>query len=173
VAIRKPQRFLPAPGTNVLWRVVRVSTGDTIQQGTYLVGADGLVKAENITIARHPETYKLIFINPNAIGIIKTGNEIPEKYSLSQNYPNPFNPVTKIKFNIASAKAQYIEPVRIIIYDILGREVTTLVNEQLSPGKYEVTWDASDHSSGVYYYRIVAERNGDKYQKTLKMILVK
>jgi len=123
-----------------------------------------------------------------AIGIKPISLEIPSHFSLSQNYPNPFNPVTKIKFAIPAPLPFGEGPVRkdsfggvgsivrLIIYDILGREVETLVNEQLKPGTYEVTWDpeisghgAPSISSGVYFYRISA---GD-FTNTKKMILIK
>ncbi|HJY64197.1 MAG TPA: T9SS type A sorting domain-containing protein, partial [Ignavibacteria bacterium] len=84
-------------------------------------------------------------------------------------YPNPFNPTTKIGFNIPSAVAQYIEPVQLVIFDILGREIQTLVNEKLQAGSYEVTFDASKLSSGVYYYKLIAGIFSD----TKKMVVVK
>jgi len=103
------------------------------------------------------------------MGIQQTGSEIPQTFSLSQNYPNPFNPTTKIRFNIPSAVAQYIEPVQLVIFDILGREIQTLVNEKLQAGSYEVTFDASKLSSGVYYYKLIAGIFSD----TKKMVVVK
>jgi photosystem II stability/assembly factor-like uncharacterized protein len=108
-----------------------------------------------------------------------TSTEIPDKFSLSQNYPNPFNPVTKITFQIplsrgVSARLRNGQEgrgvlVRLSIYDALGREVTTLVNEGLSPGTYEVEWDASNYPSGVYFYKLFT---GD-YMETRKMVLIK
>jgi hypothetical protein len=76
------------------------------------------------------------------IGIKSIGNSIPKSYNLYQNYPNPFNPDTKIKFDIASHPSPQGEGlgVRVIVYDILGREITILVREQLQPGTYEVEW---------------------------------
>lgn len=91
-------------------------------------------------------------------------NEIPNQYSLSQNYPNPFNPATKIKFGMPAAGFA-----RLKVYDMLGREVSVLVNEQLKAGKYEVNWNSSAFPSGVYYYKLVS---GD-FTDTKKMILVK
>jgi hypothetical protein len=109
-------------------------------------------------------------------------NQLVNKFSLKQNYPNPFNPNTKIKFEIpslplikgaglpaeASAQAGGMY-VQLIIYDILGREVTTLVNETLKPGVYEVSWNASKYSSGVYFY----ELKTDNFRDTKKMLLIK
>jgi len=94
------------------------------------------------------------------------GSNIPQVYSLSQNYPNPFNPPTKIKFAISGSS---VAQTFLSVYDILGREVAILVNEILQPGTYEVDWDASAQSSGVYYYRL----ESGSYAETKKMVLVK
>ena len=103
------------------------------------------------------------------IGIKQQTSEIPNWFSLSQNYPNPFNPVTKIKFDIPSnVKSEKLD-VKLIIFDVLGKEVTTLVNEQLNPGTYEVIWDASSYPSGVYFYKLITQG----YSETKKMVLVK
>ena len=88
---------------------------------------------------------------------IKNEN-IPLKFELSQNYPNPFNPTTIIKYSIPAVGDEYIRPtnkVTLKIYDLLGREVATLVNKEQTPGKYEVTFDAGQLASGTYIYRIV------------------
>ena len=98
----------------------------------------------------------------NGIQNLQTG--IPESYSLSQNYPNPFNPSTKIRFSASLAGE-----VRLIIYDISGKEIVSLVNQDLRPGNYEVEWNASNYSSGVYFYKITA---GD-FTEIKKMVLVK
>ncbi len=105
------------------------------------------------------------------IGIKPISNEVPNSFSLSQNYPNPFNPVTKIKFDTPpqpspKGRGQWV---RLLIYDALGREIATLVNEQLKPGSYEVEFDGSNYPSGVYFYKMLA---GD-YAETKKMILLK
>ena len=89
---------------------------------------------------------------------------IPVETILYLNYPNPFNPITTIKYDIIKA-----QDVNVIVYDILGREVVTLVNEQQQPGSYEVKWDASIVSSGIYFYQL---RTKD-YVNTKKMILLK
>ena len=96
--------------------------------------------------------------------INQISSEIPEGFSLYQNYPNPFNPFTNISFDIQNSNH-----VRIIIYNALGEEVVTLVNEKLSAGSYEVNWDASGNPSGVYFYKLQA---GD-YKETKKMMLIK
>lgn len=88
----------------------------------------------------------------------------PLKFDLYQNYPNPFNPVTIIKYDIVK-----VQDVKVTIYDILGREVKTLVNEQQQPGSYTIKWDASNVSSGVYFYQLKSK----DYINTKKMILLK
>jgi hypothetical protein len=98
------------------------------------------------------------------VGIKKISTEIPTLFSLSQNYPNPFNPNTKIRFDLPKNVN-----VKLTLYDMLGREVETIVNEQLNAGSYEVNWDGSKYTSGVYYYRL----NAGEFVETKKMILVK
>jgi hypothetical protein len=102
-------------------------------------------------------------------GIKTISNEIPDEIRLYQNYPNPFNPVTKIRFAIPSVGQMHAFELRLIIYDILGKEVQTLVNENLSPGTYEVNFDGSNLPSGVYIYRLTA----GNYTETKKMVLIK
>ncbi len=99
-----------------------------------------------------------------SVGINSNAGAVPEKYSLYQNYPNPFNPVTRINFDIPKQGV-----VSLKIYDILGREVKELVNETKSPGSYSVDFDASDFSSGTYFYRL--ESNG--FSDVKRMILIK
>jgi len=105
-----------------------------------------------------------------SIKIITT--ELPSTFSLSQNYPNPFNPMTNIRFDLPKSGL-----VKLIIYDLLGREITTLVNQKLQAGSYSVYWDGSNYPSGVYFYKLVV---GDAsaplsvaYSETKKMVLVK
>ncbi|HWA07794.1 MAG TPA: endonuclease [Ignavibacteria bacterium] len=97
-------------------------------------------------------------------GITPVSGEIPRSYDLSQNYPNPFNPVTNIKFSVPETGF-----VKLAVYDIMGREVNTLVSQNLKPGVYLADWDASMMTSGVYFYKITAGR----FSETKRMILVK
>jgi len=101
---------------------------------------------------------------PTSIEDETIANLIPMEYSLSQNYPNPFNPSTSIQYAISS-----MQFVQLKVYDILGNEVATLVNEEKQPGIYEVNFSASDFSSGVYLYRIQA----GSFVETKKMILLR
>lgn len=100
----------------------------------------------------------------NVVGINPISGEIPQQYTLSQNYPNPFNPVTNIKFSIPNTGI-----VKLVVFDILGREVATLVNETKTAGSYVVDFDASSLSSGAYFYRL----ESGNYTETKKMLLVK
>lgn len=100
----------------------------------------------------------------NTIGVTNISTEIPNAYLLSQNYPNPFNPSTNIKFALPVSGI-----VKLTLFDMLGREIETLVNGNLSAGTYNTDWNASNHSSGVYFYKLIT---GDFFE-TKKMILIK
>lgn len=105
----------------------------------------------------------------SVIGINPVNSLIPEKFSLYQNYPNPFNPVTKIKFDIPVNVKSQTPNVKLLIYDLLGRETAILVNEELKPGIYEIDFDGSDLPSGTYFYRLQA----GEYSETKSMIMLK
>ena len=101
------------------------------------------------------------------IGISPISSEIPEQFSLSQNHPNPFNPSTKIKFEIPLNVETTRRVVSLRIFDVLGREVRTLVNENLKPGVYEADFNAAGLPSGVYFYKL----NAGNFTETKKMII--
>jgi photosystem II stability/assembly factor-like uncharacterized protein len=103
-------------------------------------------------------------ISPPPLGINQVSQEIPEQFLLTQNYPNPFNPTTKIKFDISHQSYA-----KIIIYDVIGKEVRALINQQFSPGSYEIDFDGSSLPSGVYYYKLEA----GSFTETRKMVLIK
>jgi len=98
------------------------------------------------------------------VGIQNISTEIPSAYSLGQNYPNPFNPTTKIRFDVPKSGN-----VEISVYDMLGRKVTSLVDQKLRSGTFETEWNASDYPSGVYYYKLTT----DGVSETKKMVLLK
>jgi hypothetical protein len=105
------------------------------------------------------------------IGIQNISTEIPSSYSLVQNYPNPFNPITVIRFNITGfpVGTSGNDKVVLKVYDVMGREVQTLVNEKLNAGTYEVKFDGNMLTSGVYFYKMVSEG----FTETKRMILLK
>jgi Secretion system C-terminal sorting domain len=98
------------------------------------------------------------------LGVDDQSNEIPSQFTLEQNYPNPFNPLTTIKFQVPNSSF-----VNLKVYDVLGNEVATLVNEEKATGSYEVNFDAKGLSSGIYFYRI----NAGSFVETKKMIVLK
>ena len=112
----------------------------------------------------NPEIYYKRNPTGNPTGIQNINSEIPKEYKLEQNYPNPFNPKTNIRFDLSKNCM-----VKLVVFDALGREVETLVNESLKPGTYEVDWDGGNYTSGVYFYKF--ETVG--FSETKGMVLVK
>jgi photosystem II stability/assembly factor-like uncharacterized protein len=104
--------------------------------------------------------------NANIVGISPISAEVPLSLKLYQNYPNPFNPETKIRFDISKND---MSKVKLAVYNILGKEISTLVNEPLSPGTYEVEWNGANYPSGIYFYKL--ETNS--FSETKKLMLVK
>ncbi len=144
---------------------VNFSTGDTI----ITVFNNAQVQNFNVTVANEPIS---ITVDPDN-WILKTINSVvvgveeemqPQTFSLEQNYPNPFNPNTKIKFNLASNEFTTLK-----VYDVIGKEIATLVNNQMEAGQYEVTFDAGNLPSGVYIYSL----NAGNFKETRKMILMR
>ncbi|MCX6152337.1 MAG: M20/M25/M40 family metallo-hydrolase [Ignavibacteriales bacterium] len=99
----------------------------------------------------------------------KEENIIPAEYFLYQNYPNPFNPATKIEYSVPSSVRGEMTKISLKIFDILGREIETLVNEEKQPGNYEVVFDGSKFSSGIYFYIL----NAGDFRSSRKMCLIK
>jgi hypothetical protein len=107
---------------------------------------------------------------PTISGVPPASTEIPTSTQLLQNYPNPFNPSTHFQFAIA--KFGFVS---LKVYDLLGREVATLLNERKSPGVYNVVWDASSYPSGIYFYRLRVEDGavGEQFSDVKKLLLLK
>ena len=120
-----------------------------------ITGTLALTTVNNILIAKDNKMYfatdESVWKKNDSVTSLKNENQLIYNYTLEQNYPNPFNPSTEIKYSIPSA-AQ----VKIKVFDILGREVSILVNEYKEPGAYSITFDASNFSSGVYFYKLEA-----------------
>jgi PKD repeat protein len=104
-----------------------------------------------------------VFVN-NPTVISGNENTNPNEFKLEQNYPNPFNPTTNIKFSMSN-----LQFVTLKVYDMLGKEVTTLVKEKLTPGTYSINWNAAEYPSGVYFYKIIT----GGYSETKRMLLLK
>jgi hypothetical protein len=125
---------------------------DTTTGTATQIGSTGFAALNSITISQQ------------TVGIENISSEIPKEFDLHQNYPNPFNPETNIKFDVAKSDFVYLS-----VYDALGREVSVLVNEKLSPGIYSYKFNASNFASGVYYYRI---KTSD-FSSVKRMVVIK
>ncbi|MBZ0201080.1 MAG: T9SS type A sorting domain-containing protein, partial [Ignavibacteriaceae bacterium] len=110
--------------------------------------------------------------NLSDLSLVKNEGNSALTFSLEQNYPNPFNPSTKIKFTLPSpsqGEGPGVRSITLKIYDILGCEITTLINKELAPGNYEVEFNGSTLASGVYFYKLEA----GSFLQTKKMILIR
>lgn len=161
-------------------------SGTSSSVGGELVNSDGLVVAVNNSTSSNPftltapsagtYTVNAGYKNPSkewgstsaVITVTGVDEELiglkPESFALYTNYPNPFNPATKIRYAIAQTAFTTLR-----VYSILGKEIATLVNQEKTPGVYELNFDGSDIPSGTYIYKLQA---GD-YTKTKKMLLIK
>jgi hypothetical protein len=131
----------------------------------YLIQGAGHVRLRAESVS-NPSDFIEIDLSANTsqtIGITQI-NSIVKEFTLSQNYPNPFNPTTNINFSIP--KSEYVS---LRVYDMLGREVKSLVSQNLTQGEYQVNFDASGLASGMYYYSLRAGEN----VSVKKMVLVK
>jgi hypothetical protein len=130
------------------------------QAGTLTLGSMGNNSPEN--------RVRIVPINelpPSPPGnLISNAVVVPKEFKLEQNYPNPFNPTTTISFAIPKNAA-----VSLKIFDVLGKEVKSLVNEEMSPGNYSVSFDGSNLSTGIYYYRLKA----GEFSRVKKLLLAK
>ncbi len=113
---------------------------------------------------KNRDVYIIKTMGPEITELEHQAVKIATHYSLSQNYPNPFNPSTSIKYSIPQSSN-----VTLKVFDVLGSEIITLLNKEQSAGNYEVEFDGSDLTSGIYFYRLQA---GD-FVETKKMILLK
>lgn len=129
---------------------------------TVAMHLDYNTKSNRLTIGTHGRgAYRL---TAPLVNVSNISSNIPDNYSLSQNYPNPFNPITKIKYTIKHSGI-----VTLKVYDALGRNVSTLVNQTQSPGTYEAIFDASNLTSGIYFYKLET----GNYAETKKMMILK
>jgi len=112
----------------------------------------------------------LLDIDFNQISVgVNDENSLPQKNMLYQNYPNPFNPSTTIKYSIAqNNKGIGSDITKLIIYNVLGKKLVTLVNKRQSPGNYSVSFDGSKLSSGVYFYKLTS----GNFSRIKKMLLL-
>ncbi|RPI18885.1 MAG: T9SS C-terminal target domain-containing protein [Ignavibacteriae bacterium] len=134
---------------------------------TLLQGPDGFIYGLSGGYITAGGLYR---IKPQAFGI-KNNKNVADVFELKQNFPNPFNPNTKINYELKAAS-----DVRLSVFDVTGKEIAVLINKKQNPGPYEVIWNAEGFSSGVYFYRISARRDGsstEEFTDEKKMILIK
>lgn len=154
--LTKDRGVLKSTDSGVSWQEVLQQNNDSIYALCFLNNELGYVTGTKGKVFKTT--------TGGVIGINQISTEIPGKFNLEQNYPNPFNPTTNIKFAIPK-----FANVRLAVYDLLGREVESLVNRQLTPGVYEVNWNAAKFSSGIYLYRLIT----DEFSMVKKMSLIK
>jgi photosystem II stability/assembly factor-like uncharacterized protein len=135
-----------------------------------LFNASDMVDAANWYICGGANSGTMYRTTNGGISFIETvSSEIPTEFSLEQNYPNPFNPMTNIKFEIPASVETTRRVVSLIVYNSLGKEIATLVNEEMNSGTYEVNWNALNLPSGIYFYTL---RSGS-FTRMHKMVLLK
>ncbi|MBA4312046.1 MAG: hypothetical protein C0417_05400 [Chlorobiaceae bacterium] len=145
------------------WEIV-----NRMVDGELLVGSDKVALNQSGEVILKDEVDDITLI-------LKKRIAVPHAFALEQNYPNPFNPTTNFQFSIANMPAgvrgtQAGSQLTILkVYDVLGREVETLLNEVLNPGTYNVKWDATKYSSGVYFYKL----HSGNFTEIKKMLLVR
>ncbi len=132
--------------------LIQYPTAENFRSYSGLVGTDGNPLGD------------LSFYPPGLVGVETIGNEVPSSFTLNQNYPNPFNPTTTIKFSIPEAGTY-----KLAVYNILGQVVGQLINQELQAGNYQRIFDASNLSSGLYFYKL----SGKNVNLTKKMMLLK
>ena len=145
------------------WYVKFIAPNTTGPDTLYATGNSVNGNAMNDTLDRWNFSDDFI-VNVSPIGIRQINSNVPDKFSLFQNYPNPFNPKTNIKYEIANSSY-----VNLKVFDITGKLVDLLVDQEESPGTYEVDFNGSNIPSGIYFYRL----ESGNFKETRKMILVK
>jgi hypothetical protein len=161
------------------FRIERMNTKENVWKEIWFIAGNGTTNEPKIysyedkklQAAGYKYRIKQIDFNGN-YEYFQLENEVtiakPNVFALGQNYPNPSNPKSKIEFEIPLTGK-----VSLKVYDILGKEVLNIIDEQKEAGYYTAEFDGSSLASGVYFYRLLAEGNGQSFSKTLKMILVK
>jgi len=147
-------------------RIVKTNTGGTSWQtnsGTLFTSLNSVYAIDTNHVWACGANGKIIF-GGNIVGVQNISGTVPDKFSLYQNYPNPFNPVTNIKFDIPKSSFTTLK-----VYNALGKEIAVLLNEIKSAGSYQVDFDASALTSGVYFYRIETET----FTETKRLMLLK
>ena len=158
-------RFNPGAYTlgKVRFDIVGTCITDSIKFRVNPPFTTALTTVNDSTVAlTYPTTFNIV--NPTVLGTGSNLSEIPKEFKLYENYPNPFNPTTSIKYDLANNSF-----VKLVVYDITGKEVETLVSENMQAGRYEASFNGSSYSSGIYFAKIEA----GSYKHIIKMVMVK
>jgi hypothetical protein len=139
------------------WAPVNIGLTDTSVYALAISGTDLFAGTEGSGVWRRPLSEMITSVEHYSSGI-------PKEFTLAQNYPNPFNPSTSISFSLPTKSF-----VSLKVFDLIGREVATLVSEEMSAGNYTRQWNAVNMSSGIYFYRLHA----GAYRETKKLVLLK
>ena len=150
----------------MLYKEERIVENELIVNTNYQISTFGVDDENELYFADY-STGKIYTFEGTAVSVFNKNNNM--NFSLQQNYPNPFNPSTIIKYSIPSVETNGHASVQLRVYDVLGREVTTLVNEEQLPGNYEVNFKGENLSSGIYFARLTAR----SFSKTISMQLIK
>lgn len=156
IALSLGHTFLYTRNSGNTWNAWETPNGEYIYDVKFSNNRNGIAVGEHGAILK---------FNTDYVGIENTGTTIPSNIHLKQNYPNPFNPSTIISFTI-----QRPEFVTLKIYDMLGKEVQTLINGIINPGEHKINFSAAEIPAGVYYYTLKTESN---FTETKKMVLIK
>lgn len=158
-------RFTPGTYTlgKVRFNVVGTLVTDSIKFRVNPPFTTALTTVNDSTVAlAYPSTFSII--NPLLTGTGNNVSELPKEFKLYENYPNPFNPTTSIKYDIANNAF-----VKLVVYDVTGKEVETLVNDNLQAGRYEASFNGGNYASGIYFAKIEA----GSYKHIIKMVMIK
>ncbi|VAX27567.1 alpha-L-arabinofuranosidase [hydrothermal vent metagenome] len=145
------------------------ATNEIVHENVTIKGSTFNTAAASFSYTFEKHSVTVIILDNSTTGAKQLSNQIPDQFELMQNYPNPFNPSTTIKYAIPSNVKREMSNVKLVVYDILGREVATLVNETQQPGSYEVLFNTSDLTSGIYFYRLET----GNFAETKKMTLLR
>ena len=160
---------LPGGSISQTLRIRKIDARSNGTVATYIFASPDGALVTIVAADANPATSGTINVSdvswvlPIAVSV-PIAESVPEQFALEQNYPNPFNPSTAITYQVSKAGL-----VTIKVYDLLGQEVTSLVNEEKVPGTYRVTWNAEGIPSGVYFYTM----NSSSFAATRQMILLK
>jgi PKD repeat protein len=155
------------PAISWEWDFDNDGTVDAIDQNTSHTYKQTGIYSVRLVVSNGSSADTLIrtdYVSVSPVTSVEDENQLPSEFSLAQNYPNPFNPTTIIKYSIASETV-----VTLKVYNILGTEIATIVNEKKTPGFYELNFGGEKLPSGVYVYRIEA----GNFTSSKKMLLIK